>query len=181
MKNSVVEPQDGAEIGVVDLSGSRDAAPTVYDLGYHVLSTLSEADAATAGEAVKKLITDLGAEIIADRAPTRIDLAYTMDKKIDGVIRHFDAAYFGWIAFALPSDKIREVDASLTENGSILRHLIVETSRAAIEASLAEPVVDISTKVLREEEKGGEVSEAALDTALKQMETDDAKAEEKSE
>lgn len=178
MNDAVIGPEI-AEMGGADVETDRGAEPTVYELGYHILPTVSEEGVQAEINVITEALKKLNADFIAEKLPVRTDLAYTFEKKIDGINRRFDSAYFGWVAFALPANQIGEVKAAMDKDANILRFIIVKTSRDAVAASLAEPAVDISTKALREVEVGGEVSEAALDTALKQIETEDVKTDEK--
>lgn len=185
MKDVVIEPgldletDDAPALEVPDDLGDANE-PTVYEVGYHLIPTVGDVGLQEAVTTVTDVLKKLDAEFVAEKLPAKFDLAYTLEKKIEGATRRFDTSYFGWVAFALGASRIHEVKDSLDQNPSILRSLIVKTSRDAVALNLAEPVVDISTAVKREAEVGGEVSEAALDTALKQIEEEDVKTEEKS-
>lgn len=179
MKNAVLEPEI-ADIDVVGADTGEDAAePQVYELGYHILPTVSEEGVQGEVGAITEVLKKLNAEFVGEKLPVRTDLTYTIEKKIGGVNHRFDSAYFGWVAFAIPRDTIGEVQAAMDHDQNVLRFIIVKSSKEAVAANMADPTVDISTKALREVEVGGEVSEAALDTALKQIEADDIKVEEK--
>jgi ribosomal protein S6 len=180
MKDAVVEPEIADIEAEVGMDEGRGAEPTVYEIGYHILPTLLEEAVQKEVEVITEVLKGVSADFIAEKLPIKMDLAYTMEKKIDGVNRRFSSAYFGWVAFAVPAMTIAVVKDAMDKDAHILRYLIVKTSREAVAANMADPEVDISTKVLREVEVGGEVSEAALDTALKQIETEDVKVEEKS-
>lgn len=179
MKDAVMEPET-EQVSDIFAADAKAQEPQVYEVGYHVLPTASEAEAAKEHETLAALLKKLGAEPVMDKAPVRMDLAYVMEKKIGGQIRRFSSSYFGWNAFELPPAKIGEVKVVLDGDENILRFLIIKTSRDAVALATAEPAVELSTKVLREAEAGGEVSEAALDTVLKQIESDDTKAEDTS-
>jgi ribosomal protein S6 len=173
MKDAVMEPE------VAEIVDDETAEPVVYEIGYHILP-ISEEEVHAEVNVITEALKKLNAEFVGEKLPVRLDLAYTIEKKIDGVNRRFDSAYFGWVAFAIPASTIGEVKAAMDHDQNILRSIIVKTSREAVAANLADPTVDISTKALREVEVGGEVSEAALDTVLKQIEAEDVKVEEKS-
>jgi ribosomal protein S6 len=183
MKDAVIDAEVaiGADPAVAEaMAGERGAEPTVYELGYHILPTLSEEAVQQEVNAITEVLKSLNVEFVAEKLPVRLDLAYTIEKKIDGANRRFESAYFGWVAFTLQANQIGAVKTAMDHDLNILRYLIVKTSRDAVAANMAEPTVDISTKALRETEVGGEVSEVALDTVLKQIEADDVKTEEKS-
>ena len=176
MKDAVIDAEiaDVADMGV---DTDKGAEPTVYELGYHILPTVSEEGVQAEVNAITEVLKGLKVEFVAEKLANRLDLAYTIEKKIDGANRRFESAYFGWVSFTLQASQIGAVKVAMDHDLNILRYLIVKTNRDAVAANMAEPSIDISTKALREEEKGGEVSEVALDTVLKQIEADDVKTE----
>jgi ribosomal protein S6 len=169
-----------------DTEADDEPLLSVYEIGYHVLPTLSEEGALQAASALAELLTKNGAEAVGDHAPTRTPLAYTITKRIGGKVLRFDEAYFGWVAFEMPRGALARVKEALDANPSILRYLIITTSRDAVAASLAGNTITLQTvrptgnieKPKREAEGGGEMSEAALDEALQTIATEDAKVAE---
>lgn len=153
---------------LVEAEEEKDAV-VVYELGYHLLPSLEEDALGTEEAHILSLLKKMNAEIVGSRAPAKIRLAYTIEKKVDGVLRSFDEAYFGWIAFEGAPHAIASLDEALKVHGQMLRHLIIKTSRDAVVATLADPSLDIGafTPPVAEEEPSPETE---LDVALEHIE-----------
>lgn len=103
--------------------------PRVYELGYHLVPTLSSEQIPEASGAVRGMIEQISKDIIAEELPVFIDLAYQIVKTVDHKNKRFNEAYFGWIKFeALPAG-IAELEESLKKNDNVLRYLVVKTIR----------------------------------------------------
>ncbi|MDE2079523.1 MAG: 30S ribosomal protein S6 [Patescibacteria group bacterium] len=184
--NKAVLDDMDAEI-TADADSDDKALSAIYEVGYHFLPTVPEEG--LTGE-VKKLhdfLTENGAEVVGDRFPQSVHLAYTITKRVAGKLERFSDAHFGWVAFEMPNANIARVKTWLDENPSVLRFLIVRTSRDEVAASLSGgamahlPTVHANgniEKPKREAEEGGEVSEKALDEALESIQAEDAQASE---
>jgi ribosomal protein S6 len=61
----------------------------VYELGYHILPTLSEDEVAKVVTALKGELSKMGAEVIAEAHPTMTTLAYELGKDIENKNRKF--------------------------------------------------------------------------------------------
>lgn len=145
----------------------------VYELGYHILPTVSEDSIASEAKKVAGLLEQPGIEQIGERAPTIIPLAYTIEKVTDGAKRSYDSAYFGWVAFAAPSASVAGIEQALKANERVLRHIIIKTSRDAVAAQMADPSLDFGAKIgAPDADADGEVvSDAELDEALGNIES----------
>lgn len=103
---------------------------SVYEIGYLLVSSIPEEKVPEEAEAVKKIITTAGSTIIAEEAPHKENLAYTISKKnVSGGYERYDVAHFGWVKFELGSDKIEAVKKSIELLPSMLRMLLVSTVR----------------------------------------------------
>ncbi len=167
------------EVGSVDTGGDEEAVSSVYEIGYHLLPTLSEEEVP---QIVSKLMDALkaeGAVFVGERFPSQIELAYPIAKRTNSKKTNYDSAYFGWVAFEVAREAVLRIKPLLDSNPNILRYLIVVTDRnavlAAMSGAVSAPTGSIE-KPKRAAEEGGEVSEAALDQALETMATEDAKA-----
>ena len=175
------------ETSMDDTAEDEESPSSVYEIGYHFLPSLSEEGVVQAEKGLVELLKKQGAALVGDHAPAKIPLAYTLTKRVQGKILRFDEAYFGWVAFEMPRAALVAVKASLDADPSVLRYLIVRTSRDAVAATLAgqtgmtlqtvRPTGNLE-RPKREAEAGGEVSEVALDEALQTMATEDAKTAE---
>ncbi len=170
---------DTLEGGLVDLGGDDAPERAVYEIGYHVVPTVSEESLTQIVSKITDFLKQGGAEFVGERFPSNVELAYSIAKRIDGKNVKFDSAYFGWIAFEADRASAELIHQYLSADENILRFLIVRTDRDAVQAAMSgavqtiQPTGDIG-KPKRDEEAGGEMSEAALDEALKTIETEDS-------
>ena len=103
---------------------------SVYEIGYLIASSIPEEKVPGEAEAIKGIITNAGAEVIAEEAPHREHLAYTISKKtVSGGYDKFDVAYFGWIKFELGSDKVEAVKKAVELRPATLRMMLISTVR----------------------------------------------------
>lgn len=160
-----------------------------YELAFHVLPTIAEGEVAEVFAKVKEIINKDGGEIVDEEAPERFELAYEVEKHLEGKNRKFRSAYFGWVRFkALPSNTVK-INAEIEHNNQILRQLLIKLTRAEEENPFrfhdairdqkmvtdvgdSEVVPDLSTteEVSEAKVEGGEVDEQALDKALEEKE-----------
>jgi len=173
------------EVGAVD-TGGDDAVSSVYEIGYHLLPTLSEGEVQQAVSGLMEGLKKEGAVFVGDRFPAKTQLAYPIAKRVNSKRTRYDSAHFGWVAFELSKDAIANVKTMLDASPAVLRYLIVTTSKEAVAAALAggatfhlatAPVTGSIEKPKRAAEGGGEMSETALDEALKDIAAEDTKAE----
>ena len=165
---------------LVDLDDDAGEA-AIYEVGYHILSTVSEDSLENEAKTITDALTKLGAEVVGERSPASVDLAYPINKKIDGKREEFDSAYFGWVAFSLGSSDIEKVKEALDTNANVLRFLITKTSRDQVAAILADPSLDALTPEPEEVETEAEVGEVVgADTAGEVAEAAPKEEEEKS-
>src|SRR4051812_9140619 len=92
----------------------------IYEVSYLLLDE---------GASVKEAVSSCGGEVISFEEPISIDLAYSMTKVVGTLRRKVTSAYFGWVKFELPAEKIAEVKKTLDGMESVLRYLIIKTVR----------------------------------------------------
>jgi ribosomal protein S6 len=166
-----------AETSQVSNETSSQASPKetrpIYEVGFHVVPTLDEAGAAGVIVALKNEISKNDSEIISERAPVRMRLAYTIDIATTGKHEKYDEAYFGFIKFGTEREYVADLEAWLRSNKQILRYLLVETVREDImgaphRVTFASDRLEGETikKPVAQPEKGGEVSEEDLNKSL---------------
>lgn len=174
----------GAEMGEVAglfEAGDADAKHRVYEIGYHVLPTLSEEEVGAQVKALTEFLSSKGAQFVGEKMPEKIDLAYPIEKRVQGRLTKFSSASFGWIAFEVDAAELASIKTYLDTNESLLRHLLVETSKeevvAFMEGAVVMPTAPTPTGTIqapkRAEESGAEVSEEALSQALESLEKED--------
>lgn len=156
-----------------DSPESKVSAPVVYELGFHLVPTIAEAQVGAAVEGVRTLIGN-DAELISEGYPTKMQLAYVIERAAQGKREKYAEAWFGWIKFAQTRDKLPALEAALNESREVLRSLIIETVREDIAPPKARAAVFISDRLAGETihkpaapaEKVAEVSEAELDKSI---------------
>lgn len=100
----------------------------VYEIGYLISTSIPEEKVAGEAEALRKIVTDAGSEVIAEEAPHLEQLAYEMRKKtVSGSYDKYERAYFGWVKFEVGSDKIEGIKKSFEVQPSVLRMLVLST------------------------------------------------------
>ncbi len=101
----------------------------VYELGIHLLPSLSEADVQIEFSKIKSNIEKLDGEIISESIPRMFNLAYEIPKTLKAQKKWYETAYFGWVKFELDSSKLAVFEKFVKELEDTLRYLIVKTVR----------------------------------------------------
>ncbi len=184
-KDIALENDLSLETGLVPLD-SDELKTAVYEIGYHLVPTLSEEELPVAVSKITDTLKGEGAIFVGEQFPSRIQLAYSIAKRIDTVRKNFDEAYFGWMAFEISKKALTKIKAALDVHPSLLRYLFIVTDKNAVAVTLGGKSASIHTitptgdigKPKRAVEEGGEVSEVALEQALQSIATEDAKVSE---
>jgi ribosomal protein S6 len=146
----------------------------IYELGYHIISTVKEDETDRVSTAIRSVIEKAGGSFIAEGAPQNIKLAYPMFVTNEGKRTRYNHAYFGWIKFEVGADKAEGIEAALKANKDVLRSLMFKTVREDTRAS-ARPTglreVRREGTIKSTPKKGAEgateeVSEEALDKSI---------------
>lgn len=167
---------------------AEEAETQIYEVGFHIVPTVEEADLGKEVDSIKSLIESNGGTFIADEFPKPITLAYTIVKNIEGKIKKFDTASFGWIKFEMKTDSIVNVKEGIDLNKNVLRFLIIKTVKESTLAPKAvvfakdEPKRDktpstssgqtkeiIEKKEVAKEEVKAPVSEEELDKTIEEL------------
>mgnify|MGYP000272859756 CR=1 FL=1 len=101
----------------------------VYELGIHLLPTLSEADVQVEFSKIKAQIEKLDGEFISESLPRMFSLAYEIPKTIKAVKRWYETAYFGWVKFELEAKNLAAFDKFVKELDHTLRYILIKTVR----------------------------------------------------
>ena len=160
--------------GLFEADAVKDQLPAVYEVGYHLLPQLSEGEVTAWTTEFSKLLSSLGATLVGEKAPEKIDLAYSIYRRVEGKYQGVNTAYFGWVAFELDPARITDVKKFMDAHRSVLRHIIVTTSRdevkAVMEGKMLIPKAQSSTEAIaapkRVEEQAGAVTDADIDKAI---------------
>ncbi len=111
------------------MNHNEHTEPRVYELGYHLVPTLSVEQIPAASGAVRGMIERISKDIIAEELPVFIDLAYQIVKTIEHKNKRYDDAYFGFIKFEANPEGIKTLEAELKKDVNVLRYLVTKTLR----------------------------------------------------
>ena len=132
---------------------------TIYELGYHITTTLPEEKLPAEVSAIKAVLENAKVEVIAEEYPKHTALAYTIVKKNQsGTIKSNDA-YFGWVKFAVASSEIEAIKTAFDANDNIIRFIIVKTVRE--NTMPVKPVAPKGEEVVANEVKSEDAPETA--------------------
>jgi ribosomal protein S6 len=171
------------DIKKAETSAEAAGAPhaVIYEIGYHVLPTVAEGDVEQVIGRLRKIIEKLGGTFVAEGAPQRVPLAYSMAVWNNGSWTKYMEAHFGWIKFELNAEYIAEVERACKADKDILRHLVITTVREDTRASVRQFVLkevrrtDTIKTVARAKpatEAKEEVSDEKLDEAIEELVAD---------
>ncbi len=111
------------------MNHNEHTEPRIYELGYHLVPTLSGEQIPGASGAVRGMIERISEDIIVEELPVFIDLAYQVVKTINHKNKRFDDAYFGFIKFEASPEDIAKLENELKKDENVLRYLIVKAFR----------------------------------------------------
>lgn len=150
----------------------------VYEVAFHALPVLSEEKLADVVDGIRALLVKNHAEIISEKVPEKITLAYRVERSIAGKREKYSESYFGYLKFSVAPQTLSILEAYLRDTYEVLRSIVVETSRAdsvvkkrAVFSStrLEGTTIAKSVKIedaLPEEVKPVSVSEEELDKSI---------------
>ncbi len=101
----------------------------IYEIGYHLVPSVSEESVPGEASVIHGIITDLGGNIISEGMPAIKQLSFVMEKKLENKTLKFSKAYFGWIKLEIDSSLISEVSEKIKNMPNVLRFIVVKTVR----------------------------------------------------
>jgi ribosomal protein S6 len=114
----------------MDDTNIHDDRPTVYEIGYLISDKVPEDKVSAEVDAIRKIVSDASASVIAEEMPHRQTLEYTIRAKtLGGSYDKHDQVYFGWIKFEVGSSKIIAMKKAIESLPSVLRMLLITTVR----------------------------------------------------
>ncbi|MCH7597608.1 30S ribosomal protein S6 [Patescibacteria group bacterium] len=122
---------------------SEQSEQVVYELGYHLLPTLSQDSITAEVGDIKSAIEKFEGVFLSEEHPKSMRLAYTMVKVSGNKHMKFDAAFFGWIKFEMTPGQVVALKEAIDKKDTILRFIIVKTIR---EYTLLQPKSKVYTK-----------------------------------
>ncbi len=152
-----------------------------YELGYHLVPSLSEEDLALRVRELMEAVTAVGGKVLSEGVPQPCTLAYTMRRLRGGVWEKYDTSFFGWMRFEVSPEGMDALHEALAHNAHVIRSLMLKLEGKALapvpEPRQAQPIalkeVAAEPKVLEakreSEEEKGEVSEEELDKEIEDL------------
>lgn len=137
---------------------NKNTEGVVYEIGFHLIPLVTEDEVASHVSTIKSILDKAGAEIISEEAPTLIELAYEISKKVKGTKHEFGTGYFGWIKFETTSDKIAEIDEEVRDIEEVLRYIVVKTLPG--DTMIGKDLSDEEEEDEVEAEEGEEIAES---------------------
>lgn len=127
-----------------------------YELAYHVLPTVAEGEVAAISAELKKFITDAAGVVTDEEGAERFELAYEIEKYLEGKYRRFSSAYFGWIRFELEASALATITEEVEAHKAILRSLVVRLTKTeeANPFRFHEALVDTKLRTVTADEEG---------------------------
>lgn len=110
-------------------AAESDSETSVYELAFHVLPTVAEGEVASVVDKIKSHITTAGGEITSEETPARFELAYEIDKYLEGRNRKFASAYFGWVRFTAEPAALEELANEVEAIKEILRSIVIKLTK----------------------------------------------------
>ena len=144
----------------------------VYELGYHLLVSVSEEDLPKEVAAIHFLLAESGGTIISEGLPVIQPLAYVISKKIDTKNIKFSKAFFGWVKFEMGRDKVVNFNAKIEVLPNILRSILIKTVKENTAHTLKAPLVRKETsrdEALVVAEEKPVVSEEEIDKSIDEL------------
>lgn len=150
----------------------------VYEIGYHIIPTIKEADIEKIVGEIRSVIEKKSGSFIAEGAPSLIKLSYTMSaQEGDRRVKH-NRAYFGWIKFEAGVEIVSSISEALKKNPSFLRFVIFKTVREDTRAKIKAPIlrevkrtdtIKSTPRRAPTEENAAPVSEVDLEKAIQEI------------
>ena len=156
----------------------REETGLVYELGYHLLPTLSDEEVLKEAQSFKTLVEKSGGSLVGDEAPKQMALAYTMVKKQEGKNAKFDTSFFGWIKFEINAEDVLSIKEEVDQNKNVLRFLIIKTVREYVPIQHKElfkepepeaPKPISKPEMVEKKSEGKPISDEELDKTIEEL------------
>lgn len=143
----------------------KDNATALYDLGYHLVDTISEEDLKSSVQKLKRYVEEADGTVVFEHEPRRISLAYPVSRSRKGAKDIFTSSYLGTLVFEIARVDVAAIHKALKADQSVFRFLLIETNRSrAEEAMKTKP--DVSDK---EKKSSDLTSDEMLDKTIEAL------------
>lgn len=102
---------------------------SIYELGYHIVPSLSEDELKKEAEEIKSLVEKNKGTFVLEEIPKSMRLAYTMVKKQEGKNTKLGSSFFGWIKFEMSAEDVVLLKGDIDSRVNVLRFIIIKTIR----------------------------------------------------
>jgi ribosomal protein S6 len=117
------------QMPAVEATSSNEQELQSYEFAFHILPTIAEGEVPGVFDSLKAHITKAGGVITGEEVPQRFDLAYEIEKYLEGKNRKFSSAYFGWVRFKLPASSLVALTEEVDGIKELLRYLLIKLTR----------------------------------------------------
>lgn len=107
----------------------RDGELLVYEVGYHLVPSMTEEGAVQEATAIRAMIEKEGGIFISEEAPKRMALAYIIAVSEGGKKQRYKESYFGSLKYTLPKRVLSAVRHALLRDENIIRFRLLQTVR----------------------------------------------------
>ncbi len=105
----------------------EDVPTNVYEVGFHVVSSVPEEEVGAHVAHVHDVIEKYGGVIISEEFPKSMELAYPMVKVVSNQRKTYTTSYFGWVKFEGPTSSAPAIKKDMDADEKILRYIILKT------------------------------------------------------
>jgi len=103
-----------------------------YELAFHLLPTVAEAEVPKIEASLASIITDAGG-VTGEAEPAQpFTLAYEIKKMVNGTYRRFDQSYFGWLRFTALATAVGAINEAVEARQEVLRSLVTRLTRQEV-------------------------------------------------
>jgi len=171
-KKKQIEPTDEINDEVMNLSDDGSISESrIYEVSYLIVPTFTEEMTVEEAVKIRAFLTEKGAEILTEGTPKKLLLAYPMRKSVANKNTVYTDAFFGWIKFVLPQEKINEIKEAFDQNEKLIRFLIIKTTKETPLAKLAPRRIykkrSDEPRIIKEE--SGPIDEAQVDKEIEEL------------
>lgn len=150
-----------------EMLDSEHAEVRVYELGFHIDPELPNEEVKKVYEGIRSLIAK-GGSIVAEGAPQKIQLAYTISRSDVAGRRNFDSANFAWITYEANGAQHSAVLEAANTETRIIRFIDLRTTKEAAQHFAEMQEIALKTATSGDSQEEGGVSDAELSAAIEE-------------
>lgn len=165
------------------MENSVEKEGKLYEIAYHLASSIEEGKVEKEAGALEALITKAGGEVVSKEAPRFVELSYPISRRHAGKTELFTHAYFGSFAFRADKAEVTAFKKSADEMDTVIRTMVIAIDAGLLEERKNRGMVkgERVTHVVDETKEEaavippvvtGPLDEVALDKSIEQMVTE---------